>query len=222
MVGITEVTYLATFYWIFSDFGWRVFKQLGADRRIKRAYATYQVFLCILKFDGFFFVAFSLQLVLLVLQQNDTEVRSALSPKPKAEAELTPMQRWLTVAALPVTIIILLMGYFAVRRENNSLFWAFFGGCLVGAAYFVYKVPFFTLIDELAADPLPSQLIQIYKNRATDYQLVFKSLTVFASLCFAALLCTCIVGGLCYRNFDKGLRYHRQSITAPPVDHRRS
>ena len=74
MISITEATYVVTFYWIFTDFGWQVFKKIGADRGIKKAYATYQIFLCILKFDTFFFVAFSLQLVLLVLQQNDTEV----------------------------------------------------------------------------------------------------------------------------------------------------
>lgn len=57
MISLTEATYLTTFFWIYKDFGWQVFKKIGADRSIKRIYAMYQVFLCILKFDVFFFIA---------------------------------------------------------------------------------------------------------------------------------------------------------------------
>ncbi|ORY58371.1 hypothetical protein BCR35DRAFT_203909 [Leucosporidium creatinivorum] len=174
MISLTEATYIGTFYWVYRDFGWQVFKKIGADRSIKRIYAMYQVFLCILKFDVFFFIAFSLQLVLLVLQQNDLE-------------------RYLTVAALPITLLILIMGYFAIRREIRSLFWVFLLGCVAGACYFVYK------------------LILIYRNRETDYVLVYKSLTVFAALCFATLLGTAVTSFICYRNFGRGLRYHRNT-----------
>ena len=102
MVSLTEAVYVATIWHIWRDFGWQVFKRIGADRGIKRAYAWYQgrrryrslarlkadpalfriVFLCILKFDAFFFCAFSLQIVLLVLQQNDLEVCPRLAKCP--------------------------------------------------------------------------------------------------------------------------------------------
>lgn len=89
--------------------------------------------------DVFFFIAFSLQLVLLVLQQNAVEVRRP-SSSPLHSADLSLSQRYLTVAALPATLLLLLFGYLAVRKEIKSLFWTFLVGCVAGAAYFVYKV----------------------------------------------------------------------------------
>lgn len=50
MISLTEVVYLGSFYYVYRDFGWQVFKKIGADRSIKKCYMWYQVFLCILKF----------------------------------------------------------------------------------------------------------------------------------------------------------------------------
>lgn len=69
----------------------------------------------------------------------------------------------MTVAALPITLCALVLGYFAVKRENRPLFWTFLGTCSAACAYFVYK------------------LYVIYRDRETDYKLVYKSLTVFGS-----------------------------------------
>lgn len=78
----------------------------------------------------------------------------------------------------------------------------------------------------------------IYKNKETDYMLVFKSLTVFgaytsqpepqhvanasssAALCLAALLWTSTTGVVCFRNFGAGLKYHSASppsSSEPPL-----
>lgn len=42
MVSLTEAVYVGTIWYIWRDFGWQVFKRIGADRGIKRAYAWYQ------------------------------------------------------------------------------------------------------------------------------------------------------------------------------------
>ncbi|GAA5907766.1 hypothetical protein JCM5296_004529 [Sporobolomyces johnsonii] len=179
MISLTELTYILTIWPIYKEFGWSVFKRIGADRRIKRCYAWFQVFVCILKFDLFFFLAFSLQLVFLVPTQTSAE-------------------RWLTVAALPVTLLILILGYVAVKREHRLLFWVFASGCALGCAYFIYK------------------LFIISRDRHTDYKLVFKSLTVFAAFSLAALLWTAVTVGICYHNFERGLKYHmtRQALAS--------
>ncbi|BGP13122.1 hypothetical protein JCM10213v2_001041 [Rhodosporidiobolus nylandii] len=197
MISLTELTYLATIWAIYKEFGWQVFKKIGADRRIKNAW--FQVFLAILKFDGFFFLAFSLQLVFLVPTQTSAE-------------------RWITVAALPVTLVILFIGYYAVKREHKEFFWAFLAGCSAGCAYFVYKArlrflsspnPALHLFHEHnLMSRLALQLFIIYKDRSTDYKLVFKSLTVFAALCLAALVWTTTCVCVCYRHFGRGLKYH--------------
>ncbi|GAA5924398.1 uncharacterized protein JCM15063_005631 [Sporobolomyces koalae] len=179
MISLTEVIYIATIFPLYKEFGWQVFKRIGADRRIKRCFLWFQVYLCMLKFDYFFFIAFSLQLVFLVPTQTDAE-------------------RWLTIAALPVTLLILVLGYIAVKKENRVWFYVFGAGCALGCAYFVYK------------------LFIISRDRKTDYQLVFKSLTVFASFSLAALLWTSVSALVCFHNFGRGLKYHmtRQALSS--------
>jgi hypothetical protein len=71
--------------------------------------------------DIFFVFAFSVQFVVLVLKQNDIE-------------------RWLTIAAAPVTIAILAAGFLSVKREIRWLMGCFMGGCVLGMAYFGFKV----------------------------------------------------------------------------------
>jgi len=169
MIGLTELVYLSTTYWIYSEFGWSIYKTFGPNLAVKRAHAWYQYFLCLLKFDYFFFIAFCLQLVLLVLDQSHLE-------------------RWMTVAAVPTAFILLILGYLAVKREQRFLLYFFLLGCVAGAAYFVFK------------------LFRIYERRATDYALVFKSLTLFAGLCLAALLATFTIAIVCLHHFGSDLK----------------
>lgn len=84
-------------------------------------YANYQIFLCLVKFDLFFWVGFSVQFIWLVLNNNDAEY-------------------YLTCAALPLSLIVLIEGHLAARYENKMMMWSFMGGCIAALVYFVYKV----------------------------------------------------------------------------------
>lgn len=46
--------------------GWSVFRKIGADLVLRRMYTRYQIFVCLLKFDAFFLVGFSIQFLILV------------------------------------------------------------------------------------------------------------------------------------------------------------
>jgi hypothetical protein len=50
---------------LYHEFGWFIYKKLGADLRIAYMYRRYQIALTLLKFGAFFFVAYSVQLVVL-------------------------------------------------------------------------------------------------------------------------------------------------------------
>ncbi|KAG8984675.1 hypothetical protein FRB90_005177 [Tulasnella sp. 427] len=64
VIAIAEVFYIGLGYKIWREFGWKIYKFLGADRTIKKIYANYQVFQCLLKFDIFFWVGFSIQWIM--------------------------------------------------------------------------------------------------------------------------------------------------------------
>lgn len=84
-------------------------------------YARYQIFICVMKFDVFFFIGFSVQLISLVLENGDWE-------------------RYVTIAALPFSFFVLANGMLAARYENKFMMGTFILGCAGAMVYFVYKV----------------------------------------------------------------------------------
>lgn len=123
VIAIAEVAYIGLGYQIWKEFGWKVYKFLGADRTIKKVYSFYQIFECLLKFDIFFWAGFSVQWISLVLQNNDFEF-------------------YATIIALPLSILLLIEGHLAARHENRWMMYGFMTGCVAGVAYFSYKVSY--------------------------------------------------------------------------------
>ena len=121
VIAAAELAYIGLGWKIYTEFGWQVYKFLGADRQIKKMYAQFQVFECLVKFDVFFWVTFCVQLIWLVLQKQDWEY-------------------YVTVAALPLSIIVLVEGNLAARHENKWMMYTFISGCFGALVYFVYKV----------------------------------------------------------------------------------
>lgn len=137
VIAVAEIAYIALGWKIYQEFGWKVYKFLGADRQIKKMYAHFQIFECLLKFDVFFFVGFSVEFIFLVLQKDDWE-------------------RYLTVAALPVSLILLVEGVLAARHESKWMMITFMTGCSSAMIYFVYKVCGSTILLIIADDNISS------------------------------------------------------------------
>ncbi|KAI5124455.1 hypothetical protein M0805_008339 [Coniferiporia weirii] len=121
VISVAEVAYIALGWKIWREFGWKVYKQLGADRNVKRMYAQYQIFVCVMKFDVFFFIGFSVQLIWLVLNRHNWEW-------------------YVTCAALPCSFLLLADGVLAARYENRYMMMTFMLGCAGAMVYFVYKL----------------------------------------------------------------------------------
>lgn len=112
--------YIGLGWRIWQEFGWKVYKTLGADRRIKQMFANYQIFICLVKFDVFFFIGFGVQLIFLVLKREDWE-------------------HYVTIVAMPLSFILLLVGHWAVTKEHVQIMRAFLLGCIGAMIYFIYK-----------------------------------------------------------------------------------
>ncbi|THH26654.1 hypothetical protein EUX98_g7531 [Antrodiella citrinella] len=174
VVAVAECAYMGLGYKIYTEFGWQVYKYLGADRRIKSMYAQYQVFLCLVKFDLFFWVSFSIQFIWLVLSHGDAEY-------------------YLTCAALPISILVLVEGHLAARYESRWMMITFMGGCAAAMIYFTYK------------------LVKVLRFRETDtFILVWKTMTCFSVLAILLLIATVISTILVMRNFGRGLKTQMQ------------
>ncbi|KAF9459471.1 hypothetical protein BDZ94DRAFT_1381924 [Collybia nuda] len=170
VISVAEIAYIGLGWKIYHEFGWKVYKFLGADRRIKKMYANYQIYECLVKFDVFFWVGFSVQFIWLVLQSNDWEY-------------------YVTCAALPLSIVLLVEGHLAARHENKWMMATFMSGCIGAMVYFIYK------------------LIKVLLFMNTEqFRLVWKSLTVFSIIAIVLLFITFIFSVIVMRNFGRGLK----------------
>ncbi|KAF8710734.1 Golgi apparatus membrane protein [Rhizoctonia solani] len=119
VISLAQIVYVGLAWKIYQEFGWKVYKLLGADRLVKKMYAHYLFYECLIKFDGFFWVGFSY--LALVLSPGDVEY-------------------YLTMAMTPGCFLILLVGHLAARHENKWMMISFFLGCLCALIYFTYKL----------------------------------------------------------------------------------
>lgn len=121
VIGVSEFAFIALGWQIYKEFGWKVYKFLGADLQIKRIFAQYQIYLSLIRFDFFFCIGFTGQLVAFAIGKDDAEF-------------------YLTIVALPLGVLVLAGGHFAARYENKWLMFSFMTGCVCATVYFAYKL----------------------------------------------------------------------------------
>ncbi|KAF2638217.1 hypothetical protein P280DRAFT_78387 [Massarina eburnea CBS 473.64] len=106
---------------LYDEFAWSIYKHISADLRLKRRYLTYQIYIALLKFDFFFFLAFTVQFLVAVPKTSYAE-------------------RALTAAALVITFVILILAAFWVRRESVIGMIVVIIVYFIALAYFLFKL----------------------------------------------------------------------------------
>ena len=167
VVAVAELAYILLGWKIYHEFGWKVYKFLGADRRIKKMYANFQIYECLVKFDVFFWAGFSVQFIWLVLSKDDWEY-------------------YVTCAALPLSVLLLVEGHLAARHENKWMMATFMSGCVGAMVYFVYKVRYQARLWNRSTHV--AQLTKVFMYMDDQFANIWKSLVIFCKLYPCAFL----------------------------------
>ncbi|KAK7446376.1 hypothetical protein VKT23_004228 [Stygiomarasmius scandens] len=119
-------SWLFMLFWIrqlYAEFGWAIFHIVGANPKMKTMYQYYQILICLLKFDFFFFTAVTMQLLIVVLSRNTAEFG-------------------ITIAAIPIVLTLLALAAVAVQREYKWLMSISLVLMLAAETYFSELLPF--------------------------------------------------------------------------------
>ncbi|KAI1795937.1 hypothetical protein LXA43DRAFT_970341 [Ganoderma leucocontextum] len=168
IIGVSWLILIWFVRQLYYEFGWAIFHIVGANPAAKTMYQFYQVMICLLKFDFFAFVGVTMQLLIVVLARNTAEFG-------------------LTVAAIPIVLVLLIGCGFAVQREIKWLMTI-------------------SLILMLAAESYFYKLVRFYEpSSEAQYETVRATLTTFTIIAFLLLFATFGIGLRCFADFDKGL-----------------
>lgn len=119
--GIVSILMAYLTWLIYKEFGWEIFKLIGADLGLKRILQKKYLFHMLQKFALFFFIGLSLQFLMLA-------------------SSMTSAERTLTICALPFSLGVVMLGGIAVSREIRWLMGIYYV-CWTGATvYFIFKL----------------------------------------------------------------------------------
>ncbi|KAF8575547.1 hypothetical protein K439DRAFT_1655439 [Ramaria rubella] len=170
---VLAASWVALVWWtraLYFEFGWAVFHAVGANIAMKKMYQYYQVMICLLKFDFFCFVGLTMQLLILVIDPTSPEFA-------------------LTIAAIPVVLILLVTCGIALKREIKWLMTISLILMAAALSYFIFK------------------FVRYYSPQTEgQYASTRVTLSVFTIVSFLLVFTSFAIGLRCFADFDKGLR----------------
>lgn len=122
VLGVTFLLQALFVYVLKGSVRWYKFKKIGASFEIKRYYTIFQIHRCLLMFDFFFFLAFTVQFI--VIMVNDK----------------TSLEFILTCCMLPLTLLVLFASDYAATREFVWLSICSIICFVAGCVYVLFKI----------------------------------------------------------------------------------
>lgn len=165
---------------LYREYGWNIYKRIGADLQMRKRFTIYHVFVMVLKFDILLFVSFSTQYICLVIIPNagfELDFYVHLS------------------ASILICLVMSILAFWSVKTESHIGIILFALGSLGVMTYFGYK---------LVLILLPCSPQDCPKDRFASSRIF---LSLFTCFCILFALFTILGSILCYGNFGKGLKH---------------
>ncbi|OQO11931.1 hypothetical protein B0A48_03658 [Cryoendolithus antarcticus] len=151
---------------LYGVFSWDIYKSISADLQLKRRFLVFQVYITLLKLDFFFFLAFTVQFLVIVGGSfKDAEII-------------------LTIIAIPVTIIILWLAAVVTRRESYAGQACIIVIYFAAMAYFIFKL--FRMYD----NSNPEKVLEYYPARKSLTTFAVLTILLLVVTIVTAGLCT--------------------------------
>ncbi|KAJ1790774.1 hypothetical protein LPJ59_005106 [Coemansia sp. RSA 2399] len=120
--AVALVALVVLSYRLKKDAGWGVFKRLGADIMLHRAYKWHQCLVILLKMDIYFVGSYLVQMTALVLKADDPET-------------------WLQITVfIPFSIVVVFCAFYALHGERQRLMACVATFFLLSVGYFIFKI----------------------------------------------------------------------------------
>ncbi|KAI8339998.1 hypothetical protein BC941DRAFT_419146 [Chlamydoabsidia padenii] len=202
----SSVVFCFLAYKLYLDFGWYIYKKIGAEQAMRDRYKMYQIFMMLLKFDFFFFLGFSVQYLALMIVVWWPDTITAEEQNNLVHELIEHI-----ILSCAVTIIMLILAYLGLRRERKVHMYLFVFLSIASMAYFIY-----TLVQ-----------ISLHPEKFIGSKAF---LTFFLCVDMVLILVSVPVSIVCLRNFNHGLMNHisHASATAAsahsmtPIGHEKS
>ncbi|KAK3821475.1 MAG: hypothetical protein J3Q66DRAFT_152405 [Benniella sp.] len=184
-------------YKLYKEFGWTIYKKIGADLAMRDMYKVYQIFIMILKFDIFFQLGFSAQFLCVVVLQDQSNVYTPDRFK-LTQDQVTSILVTHLILSTGASILLPLLCWFALKRESKIAM-----GCAIagGLAMLVYNI--------------------IKLNQVVEENLRFvgaiKFLKFFLIVNIVLGMATIYLAWACMRNFNHGLNAHIGKVSGTNI-----
>ncbi|KAI8057015.1 hypothetical protein BDF22DRAFT_740531 [Syncephalis plumigaleata] len=185
ILAFLSITFAFQAWHLFQEFGWKIYKKIGADLNIRRMYRLYQIFVTLLKFAIFIFLAFAAQVWFILSNANEIDGMIAH-----------------TVISLGGSMVIFLVGFWSIRAESQYGIYAFMASALGTMSYLIYyicKINAPHIIKE-------TRCTGGYIDSCDKYAGARIFLTLFATTSMLMAIIMLVISYFVWKNFGKGLK----------------